>query len=179
MHRFFDVERLSIYNIVFKGLKEGNHEFDFCIGKSFFENFENSLVEDGNIQIKLILEKRSSFMTLEISVSGEVILNCDRCLELYAQPIENTGKLYIKFGENREDNGDDIIWLLPGEYQFNAAQLIYEYVATAVPLRHVHPRNENGKRTCNPQMVEKLKEYRRKSKTEDRWSELRKLMNNN
>ncbi|MCL1821438.1 MAG: DUF177 domain-containing protein [Prolixibacteraceae bacterium] len=181
MQRFFNVERLSIYNIAFKGLKEGNHEFGFNIGKPFFENFGNSLVEDGDVHIRLVLEKRTTFMVLHINVSGEVLLNCDRCLELYGQPIENTAKLYVKFDENQEDSGDDIIWLTPDEYQFNVAQLIYEYVITAVPLRHVHPHGKDGKRTCDPLMVEKLKEYRRKDiqENDERWDELKRLMNNN
>lgn len=178
---FLAVEKLSSYNIAFKGLKEGNHVFDYHIGKSFFEHFENSLVEEADAEARILLEKRNTFMVLELTVTGTVRLTCDRCLEWYDQPIEHLVRLYIKFGETEEVDGDDVIWLHPDDYQFNVAQIIYEYLILSIPMKHVHPSRKGVRNSCNPEMLKKLEEYSPHSEeAEDgRWEKLRNLKNNN
>ena len=47
------------YDIEFKGLKEGLHDFGFEADNKFFAHFEDSLVENGKITVKVIFEKRS------------------------------------------------------------------------------------------------------------------------
>jgi uncharacterized metal-binding protein YceD (DUF177 family) len=54
----------------------------------------------------------------------------------------------------------------------------------SIPLRHVHPKNKDGKRDCNPEMLKKLKNYMRpesedKPLTDPRWDALKKLGNIN
>ena len=181
MQHFFAMERLSVYNIAFKGLKEGVHEYDYHIGKSFFDHFEGSLVEDGDIELIVVLEKRSSFMSLHLKFSGNVTLTCDRCLEPYNQAIGNDASVFVKFGETLSEEGDDVIWLLPEENQINIAQTIYEYIIVSIPLRHVHPNDKKGGSSCDPAMLKKLEEYSRheSEKSDERWGELKKLLNNN
>lgn len=181
MQHFFAVGRLSTYNIEFKGLNEGNHEFDYQIGKSFFDFFEESLVSEGDIKVKIVLEKHSSFLELHLNFTGTVVLTCDRCLELYNQKIKGKSSLFVKFGETQSEEGDDVIWLLPEEHQVNVAQIIYEYITISVPLRHVHPAGKGGKLGCNPEMLKKLEEYTRHNSenTDERWNGLKKFLNNN
>ena len=62
---------------------------------------------------------------------------------------------------------ENVIWVLPEEHAINLAQPIYEYVSLSIPLRHIHPKNKNGKRECNPEMLKKLKNYTH-SKTDDK-----------
>lgn len=177
--------KFSTYNVAFKGLKEGNHEYTFTIDKAFFELFENSIIDEGQVDVVLVLEKRSLFMKLHITLRGSVRLTCDRCLELYNQPIANEAVLFVKFGDAESEAGDDVIWVLPEEHQLNVAQIIYEYVSLSVPLRHVHPSKSKGHSGCNPEMLEKLDEYKYNSSesenepTDERWNELKKLLNNN
>lgn len=175
------MEKLSAYNIAFKGLKEGNHVFDYHIGKSFFEHFENSLIDEAEVDVKITLEKHSAFMALHVSIRGKARLTCDRCLEPYDQPIKNKADMFIKFGETESEDGDDVVWLKPEDYQINVAQIIYEYISLSVPLKHVHPADSEGKSSCNPEMLNRLKQYSRlkEEKPDDRWSQLKDLLNNN
>lgn len=172
------------YNIEFKGLKEGLHDFEFEVDNKFFAHFEESLVENGIVKVNVILEKRSSFMKLHFKMKGWLELTCDRCLEFYEQPIAHEAEMFVKYGENEYDDGESVIWINPEEHQINLTQIIYEFVTLSIPLRHVHPKNSNGKRNCNKEMLKKLKNYTH-SKTEDntktdpRWDALRKLENNN
>ncbi len=181
MQHFFAVERLSTYSIEFKGLKEGNHEFDYQIGKSFFDNFDNSLVDEGDIQVKIVLEKHSSFFELHFNLSGMVLLTCDRCLEPYKQKLKGNASMFIKFGDSQYEEGEDVVWLHPDEHQINVAKLIYENIVVNIPLRHVHPSKKGGEEGCDPEMLRKLKEYSRHQAetTDERWNTLKKLLNNN
>lgn len=172
------------YDIEFKGLKEGLHEFEFEVDKKFFEHFEESLVDNGEAAINVILEKRSSFIKLQIKIAGWLELNCDRCLENYQQEISNETEIFVKFSENEFDDGENVIWVNPEEHHVNLAQIIYEYITLSIPLRHVHPKNKNGKRDCNKEMLKKLKNYMHpengdKILTDPRWDALRNLGNIN
>jgi uncharacterized protein len=175
------VERLSTYNIEFKGLSEGKHEFDYLIGKSFFELFEQSLVDDGEINVKIVLDKHSSFLEVHLSLGGTVVLVCDRCLEPYNQKIKGKASLFVKFGETESEEGEDVVWVHPEDHQINVAQLIYEYISVNIPLRHVHPVSKDRNEGCDPEMLKKLAEYTRHEadNSDERWNELKKLLNNN
>jgi uncharacterized metal-binding protein YceD (DUF177 family) len=172
----------SKYNIEFKGLKEGLHDYEFEVDDKFFVHFEESLVEKGNAKVKVTLEKRSTFLTLHFNIKGWLELTCDRCLELYQQKIKNKAEIFVKFGEQDENEEDSVLWILPEEHNINLAQLIYEYVSLSIPLRHVHPKNKDGKRGCNTEMIDKLKNFTNvgnsnKEMVDPRWAALEKLKN--
>jgi uncharacterized metal-binding protein YceD (DUF177 family) len=171
------------YNIEFKGLNEGLHDFEFEVDNKFFEQFEESLVDNGRITVAVVLEKRSSFIKLHFYIKGWLELTCDRCLELYEQPVKYETEMFVKYGEKEYDDGENIIWVNPEEHHVNLAQIIYEYVTLLIPLRHVHPKNSDGKRDCNKEMIKKLKNYMHPENedeiTDPRWDALRKLGNNN
>ena len=147
----------SKYSIEFKGLKEGLHDFEYEIDKKFFEHFEESLVENGEVRVKITFEKRSAFFKLHLKMKGWLELLCDRCLENYQQKIKQKTELFVKFGESEFEEGENVIWVLPEEHNINVAQIIYEYISLSIPLRHVHPKNEDGKRACNKEMLKNLK----------------------
>ena len=173
----------SKYDIEYKGLSEGIHDFDFEVDSKFFEHFEESLIDNCNILVVVLLEKRSSFLNLHFKIKGNVELICDRCLEPYLHKIKHETDVFVKFGETESEEGDNVIWVLPEEHHINIAQLIYEFAVLSIPIRHVHPKKANGERECNKEMIEKLKIYKAsskedKSKTDPRWDALKNLNNN-
>jgi len=175
------VEKLSEYTIAFKGLKEGNHFFEYPINGRFFEHFENSLVDEAEITVGINLVKHSSFMELGLQLKGTVRLMCDRCLDFYDQPVYYKTGLFVKFGEGEHEADDEVIWLHPDDYQMNVAQTIYEYICLSVPLKHVHPVGGTGQTLCNPDMLRKIDEYsgHREETVDKRWDKLKNLLNNN
>ena len=185
MHPLFrNVNWKLKYNIEFKGLKEGLHEFNFDADSKFFEQFEGSLVDKGKASIDVQIEKRSTFIKIHLNIFGWVELICDRCLEPYKQEIANEAELFVKFGEETNDEDENIIWVLPEEHSINLAQPIYEYISLSIPLRHIHPKKGKGKRECNPEMLKKLKKFthsqtEEKGLTDPRWDVLKMLKNNN
>ncbi|KJF44425.1 YceD family protein [Draconibacterium sediminis] len=176
----------SKYNIEFKGLKEGLHDYQFEVNDKFFVHFEESLVDNGEISVKVELEKRSAFLKLSFALEGWLELVCDRCLDSYQQDVSLETELFVKFGEEDEfEDGDNVIWVLPEEHAINLAQIIYEYVTLSIPLRHVHP-DESGENGCNQEMIDRLNNITQFDAEDDeeeeidpRWAALKNLKNNN
>ena len=116
-------------------------------------------------------------------IKGEVELICDRCLETYLQPIESSNLMLVKFSETETDDGDEVIYIHPGAYQVEVAKLIYEFIVLSIPIRHVHPDDNEGKSLCDPEMLQKLDEYKATDLPEidpidPRWNDLKKIIGN-
>ena len=174
---------LSQYTIPFSGLKEGKHLFDFTADQRFFAGSEESEIEKGNVNIQVELEKRSTYLRLTFMLEGEVELICDRCLEAYLQPIKSRNIMLVKFSETETDDGDEVIYIHPGSYQVEVAKLIYEFIVLSIPIRHVHPDDQDGNSLCDPEMLKKLDEYKANDLTEinpmdPRWNDLKKIIGN-
>lgn len=187
MQLFFEMAGWKTkYDVEFKGLKEGLHEFDFETKEKFFEHFENSPVNIGDVAVKVTLEKRSTFLKIRLKLKGWVELTCDRCLGEYRQKVKNKAEVLVKFSEVEQEDDVDVMWVSPEEHRLNLAQLIYEYIALAIPLKRVHPDDENGKSLCDTEMLNKINNYtptgEEPNEEEDidpRWEALKKLKNNN
>jgi uncharacterized metal-binding protein YceD (DUF177 family) len=169
------------YTIPLSGLKEGRHEFDFEIDNRFFEKFEESEVREGSLIAEITIDKRSTHADLDFRIKGTVSIYCDRCLDKFLYPVESKNRLLIKFGRNDEENDPDILYLPSGENEFDLNQHLYDFIMLALPIRRIHPDDEEGNSTCNPAMLKKLDDLRtdEESHTDPRWDDLKKLMNNN
>jgi len=178
------VDRLRDYSIPFKGLKEGKHLFNYEIGEGFFELFEQPLIEKGDVKAEVELNKSSALLTLTFRVDGNVETVCDNCLEALTLHVENESLMYVKFGIEYDEPTEEIIVLPHEEHEINVAQLIYEFICVALPIRHVHPEDENGNVTCNTEMLDQLNNYLVEEGTEEeqdddidpRWAALKNLV---
>jgi uncharacterized protein len=171
----------SSYTILLGGLKEGHHTIDFEIDKEFFEKFEESEVKEGSLYANIELDKRSTHLDMIIRVSGSVRISCDRCLELFSQPVISENRLLVKFGKSIEDTDPDILSVSIDEYELDLQQQIYEFIILALPIKRVHPADKDGKNACDPVMLKKLEELiiEEEKENDPRWDELKKLMNDN
>ena len=175
-------EEMSVsYTIPLSGLKEGRLAFDFGIGNEFFEKFEESEVKEGSLTANIEIDKRSSHLDVVIRITGRVKLCCDRCLEMFFHPVSCENRLLVKFGKSMEDNDPDIISVPEGEHELDLQQQIYEFIHLSLPIRRVHPDDNNGISTCDPEMLKKLEELivEEEIESDPRWDELKKLMNDN
>ncbi|MFC2103814.1 DUF177 domain-containing protein [Bacteroidota bacterium] len=177
------MNQLSKYRIVYQGLSEGKHEFDFEIDDMFFDSLEYSDFKRGKLNTKVNLIKKATFLELDFQIEGFVELTCDRCLDQYNQQIKYEGKLYVKFSESEDELAEDVICLLPTDNELDISHYIYESINLSIPLKKVHPNDEEGNVTCNPEMLEELNNYKTDEPADEdidpRWEELRNLMSNN
>lgn len=187
MREIEDVMRkLAEYLIPFVGLKQGSHHFDYRIDNEFFEHFEYDEFNSADVKIDLLFEKKSTMMELTFQASGSVNVNCDLTNELYDQPVDGQLMLVVKFGDEFNDDNEDILILPHGEFELNVAQYIYELIVLSVPLKRVHPGVEDG--TLESEVLVKLEELSPKAAKEideedsgedidPRWDKLKNLLN--
>ncbi len=149
------MEAMKEFTIPFVGLKEGKHQFEFTIDKTFFAHFEYDDFSQASLQGQLTLDKKSTFLELHFEVSGPVVLPCDVSMELFDYPIEAAFDLIVKFGIPPDKTSDEIFVLPEGSYQIDVGQYFYEMVVLSLPQKRVHPGIEDG--TLKSEIVEKLK----------------------
>ena len=173
------MDKYRNYDISFSGLKQGKHEFEFCVEQRFFDLFEaEEEFENAKIVSKFLLEKHSTFLGFVISVSGTVDLTCDISNEKFQYPINNEIKFLVKFGEEYDDSNEEII-TIPHHYsEFNIAQFIYEAVVLAIPMKKVSPAALENEEFQS--LLDKFSPKINKEKADDedidpRWEALNKL----
>ena len=169
---------LRQYAIPFRGLKEGKHRYHFDIEDSFFEHFDSSEISGADMLARIDLEKHSQFLELHFSLSGNVIVSCDRCLEEFPLEIQHQAKLYIRFGEHTYEQTDEVLVLADSENEVKLGQYLYEYIHLALPYQKVHPET-GGISGCNPDMKKVLDELRsdelKPKETDPRWDKLKEI----
>ena len=168
------------FSIPFSGLKQGKHNFDYTINNQFFESFGYDEFNGANIPLNVVLKKMNTMLEFEMSAQGTVNINCDLTAEPFEQPISAELKLVVKFGEEFNDEDDDILVIPHGEHQVNIAQYVYEMLVLAVPQKRIHPGVLDG--TLESEALKKLEELQPKEDKETikendpRWDELKKLL---
>ena len=167
------------FNIAFSGLKQGKHEFDYNIDNTFFESFGYNEFNDAKIDLHVVLNKMSTMMELEMQAKGSVNVDCDTTSEPYDQEVSGHLELVVKFGDEFNDENDEILIIPHSEHQLNIAQYAYEMLVLAVPQKRVHPGVLDG--TLESEVLKKLEELSPKEEKENkddndpRWDELKKL----
>jgi uncharacterized metal-binding protein YceD (DUF177 family) len=102
---------------------------------------------------------------------------CDRCGDPLEQPIEGNSHLFIKFGEEPEEESDDVIIISDRDYQIDVSHYIYEFINLMLPAKRIHGEDENGESLCNPEAIKFLDENSGEQETDPRWDALKKLKN--
>ena len=142
---------LKQFVIQFSGLKIGHHEYVFEIGPLFFERFKIEDVNTGEIHVDFSLIKRENMLELEFEFDGFLSSTCDRCLDPLNIPISFENDLRVKFGDEHNEENDELLVLAHEEYKIDIAPLLYEFLSLHVPLRKVH--NESD---CNEDVISRL-----------------------
>ena len=170
---------LKEFNIPFVGLKEGKHLFQYKIDNTFFELYDYNEFEKSSINVTLEFVKKSTLFELEFTASGTVNVPCDVTNEYFDLEITATLPLVVKFGQEYNDENEEIL-ILPHEvYQFSVAQFIYEMIVLGIPNKRVHPKVLDG--TMESEALKKLKELQIKKvkaveNTDPRWDKLKNLI---
>ena len=149
---------LKNFDISFIGLKDGVHQFDYNISKEFFDFFNYEEFYNSNINVSLSFLKKPTLFELSFEFSGSLEVACDITNELFQQPIETNIFLIVKFGDEFNNENDELLIIPHSDYKLNIAQYIYEAIVLAVPIKKVHPGVENG--TLKSDILDKLDELK-------------------
>jgi uncharacterized metal-binding protein YceD (DUF177 family) len=172
---------LKEYDISFTGLKSGSYQFNYNVDKKFFEAFNFDEFLDSNVKVNLDFVKKSNLFELHFLAKGDVKVLCDISMEPYDQPVDCELNLIVKFGEEYNDDNEELIIIPYNEHYINVSQFIYEMIVLAMPGKRIHPRVLDG--TLKSDIVEKLEELnpenkKKEHKIDPRWEELKKLITN-
>jgi len=169
--------------IPFIGLKLGKHQFEFQINKTFFDRFDYHEFESCDVKTKIVLEKKSTLLELSFKHSGTVYVPCDLTNEMFDLPIKGKIKVVVQFGEQFNNDNEELLILPHGEHQIDVSQYIYEMIVLSVPLKRIHPGIKDG--TLKTETLERLtelsiKEQKKENKKEEnidpRWDKLKQLL---
>jgi len=166
------VEQQDDFVIPFRGLGTGIHRFHYAIDGSFFEELEYSEIQEGNLTVDLTMDRQERMLLLDFLIQGTVDVPCDRCLEDFSLEVDDHPRLIVKFGDAYEEEDDDIIVIPHEEHQIDVRQHIYEYILLSLPLRRVHPDDELGQSTCDPDMLSALERLQVHPPADGRWDAL-------
>jgi uncharacterized metal-binding protein YceD (DUF177 family) len=160
---------LKNFDISFIGLKDGNHIFEYKIEKAFFDFFNYDEFYNSNVQVVLSFFKKATMFELNFVCKGWVEVDCDLTGERFQQIIDANIDLVVKFGEEYNDENEELLIIPHSQFKINVAQYIYEAIVLAVPIKKIHPGVIDG--TLQSDILEKLKEFEINSFEEDQTEE--------
>jgi uncharacterized protein len=171
---------LGAYRINIVGLSNKEHHFHYEFGDEFFGKYGSDLVSKGSFHVDLLLNKHETFLEAEFKIRGTVELICDRSLETFDYPIENTHKIVFKYGEKDEEITDEIIIIHRDTASLEVGQYIYEFIGVSIPLKKLHPRFQEEEDGENPEgkivySSEPPEESKNGEEIDPRWNILKKL----
>ena len=190
--------KFDLYKIPLKTMSIGTHHYEFHLDNTFFKNIDGTEFQKGDIKVLLTVIKTALTHEFRFKFEGIVQVPCDRCLDEMDQPISTESKLYVKLGKEYSEESDEVVIIPEDEGEINLAWFLYEFIALAIPAKHIHA---PGK--CNKTMSSKLRKHITRSTDEDeevflddsdvevdteeeeetptdpRWDELKKLIDNN
>jgi uncharacterized metal-binding protein YceD (DUF177 family) len=168
---------LEQFKIDLKSLTKEITVLEYDLDDQYFAALNGAEIQKGSLHVSGSIRKAVGFFELQLAIGGTVQVPCDRCLDLMLQPIETELRLVVKLGEEYSEE-DDIITVSESEGTFDTSWFIYESIALAVPIQHVHQPGD-----CNDAMMRVLNEHSTarssdadaKEDTDPRWDKLKSL----
>lgn len=174
------MERLRNYDVAFAGLKEGKHQFQFEVGEAFFQLFEaEQEFTNPRITVDVELLKRTTFLEFHLHARGTIQLICDVYVEPYDHPIDENLKMIVKFGEDYDELSEEVAVIPFTDYAYNIAQLIYEMVVLAVPMKKLCPAAAAEAAEEEEKTAAQEPEADDSEEMDPRWAALKKLKDKN
>lgn len=166
---------LEQFEVRFGTLRPGLHDFRFEINDSFFEQFEDSVVEHGTGQCNVQLDRKENLLTFDFDIKLNVELICDRSLEKFHHPIDVKKQLMVKFGEEETELGEDVQVIGWDRQEINLAHTIFEYVFISIPMKKVHPDYLTENEEEFGEIIYKSEKDASDDAIDPRWNALKKL----
>lgn len=154
------------YNIPFVGLKLGKHLFDYQIDNTFFEEYECEKFDKIDVKCEVLLDKKTTFLELNFKHKGIVVTNCDVTDEVFDLKIKGSFKLIVQFGEEYNNDNEELLILPHGSYKVDIKQYIYENIMLSIPLKRVKVENKKVK----------IQQEEKNIEIDPRWDKLKQII---
>lgn len=163
------------------GVVPGSYSYTIVCDNTFFELAEISALQEGQLILQIEVEKTEKLMDMNFHFKGDVSALCDRCLAPVPLHLDFSEKLIVNLVPIVDESfvNDENIWMIDeNDYELDVFHFVYESIMLALPLQIIHPDDENGNPTCDPDVLNKLNEYSAKENSgqiDPRWEVLKKL----
>lgn len=161
------------------GQKLGIHAFEFLIQRPFFEQFEHSMIQDGNVVVSVEMDRKEREFDIKFQIHGTVVQTCVRCLEDGPWPISIEDRMYFELHpiDAMIEDDDEIIRLPIDLLELDLSQPIYELISLALPMRFTCA---DAEKSCDPDMEKLIQGESNETIDADetidpRWEALKKL----
>ena len=174
-----------MYSVEVPKLRYGLNQDVFHIDRSFFEAFEYSAIQEGELRVDVEITKYETHLDAHFHFVGWISLECDRCLELYRHALDFRQQIIYSFDEDLEFDTDEVVLLDESVPVIHLAQDFYDFIHLEIPLRKVPAPQIH---LCAPEVLELLNlnpdgserapivtEEEEEDESDPRWQALRKL----
>ena len=168
----------GVFDIDIFKLANGKHSLEFEFDSAFFGLFEDSVIENGKGTVKIDLDRTPTLITLNFHLIGEIELVCDRSLDTFMYPIDETQEVRIKYGDHWEELSEELLLIPTNTQKVDVGQLVYEFISLTIPMKKLHPRFTDDDEEGFIFSSSEPEQESSKSPTDQRWSELKKLKKN-
>ena len=156
------MSRRREFEIAYVGLKPGVHEFSYLINDKFFEAFQQQDFRKCKANVKLTLDKKSSFMLLKFEIGGALEVSCDRCNSNLPLELWDEFNITVKLVEdpelmNEQEEDPDMYYIGQGENHVDVANWIYEFIILTIPMQKACDFEKMDGPHCNKTALEVLK----------------------
>ncbi len=156
------MSRQREFEIAFVGLKPGVHEYNYSIDDRFFEDYQQQDFRNCKAHVRLLLDKKSSFMLLKFEVGGKLEVTCDRCNSNLPLELWDEFNITVKMVEepelmNGQEDDPDVYYISRGESHLNVANWIYEFINLSIPMQKSCGFEQMDGPYCNKAALDTLK----------------------
>ena len=156
------MSRRREFEIAFVGLKPGVHEYSYSINDKFFEAFQQQDFRNCKANVKLSLDKKSSFMLLRFEIGGTLEVICDRCNSNLPLELWDEFNITVKMVEepelmNEQEDDPDMYYIAQGDSHVDVANWIYEFINLTIPMQKTCDFEKMDGPYCNAAALDLLK----------------------
>lgn len=156
------MSRRREFEIAFVGLKPGVHVYNYEINDRFFEAFQQQDFRNCKANVKLQLDRKSSFMLLKFEIGGSLEVTCDRCNNELPLDLWDEFNITVKMVDepemmNDQEEDPDVYYISRNESHFDVADWIYEFINLSLPMQKTCDFEKMDGPYCNKAALEMLK----------------------
>lgn len=177
------MNRRREFEIAFVGLKPGIHEYNYVINDKFFEVFQQQDFRHCKANVKLLLDKKNSFMLLKFEIGGTLEVTCDRCNNNLPLELWDEFNITVKMVEepelmNGQEDDPDVYYISRNESHIDVANWIYEFINLSLPMQKTCGYEKMDGPYCNAtarELLKKLEAEENEMKENPIWKGLEKF----
>lgn len=156
------MSRRREFEIAFVGLKPGVHEYNYSIDDKFFEAFQQPDFRNCKAKVKLLLDKKSSFMQMKFEIGGALEVTCDRCNNNLPFDLWDEFNITVKMVDepelmNEQEEDPDMYYIAQSDSHVDVANWIYEFIVLSIPLQKACEFEKMDGPHCNSEAMDMLK----------------------